>query len=486
MEKTKSYDFILQKISAFKETYPALRNKPDQYIFSALCVKSDFYKNPALIINEEDFDNIIVDSQYDGGVDILLNDPNSEGSDLVIGQSKFYKNISNEDVLNALLKMGLFYRDMINGHFEQVNNTVQSRFLTLNSEVGDESKIHFVFYTSALQKGINIDKIKKKFSEQFSDINNIEISILFGEDIEEDIKESEARRPKVESGHIVIDETNNYLEYGEEAVIVNVSAYSVKELYAQHFTDLLSRNLRYHIVGKDIDKAIAETINKDPDSFWFKNNGITIVCDDFEIDGKKVRLKNFSVVNGGQTTYMIHKNKNINKTDDLFLPCKIIKTLDETEDDKTKFSLEIAKATNSQKAIKPIDLKSNSPEQVRFAQTMREAGIFYQTKRGEEVPKQYRDKWRNSDLLEIGKLCLCAVFQLPCTSRSKPSSIYNEKYYNVIFDGNQSQIAKICKELLYIDNYYRTVFQKNSIKIIYLNQIPALEYHLHIMQEQFV
>lgn len=135
-------------------------------------------------------------------------------------------------------------------------------------------------------------------------------------------------------------------------------------------------------------------------------------------------------------------------------------TTGETEDEKNAFSLEIAKATNTQKPIKPVDLKANSPEQIRFSQAMREAGIFYQTKRGETPPAKFRTPALNTDLMGIGKLCLAAVFQVPCASRAKPSSIYLEKYYNPIFDGNQTQVANICKELLYIDNYFKTTYQK--------------------------
>ena len=98
-------------------------------------------------------------------------------------------------------------------------------------------------------------------------------------------------------------------------------------------TNLLARNLRYHVAGRDIDNAIKETIASDPDSFWLKNNGITVICDDFEIDGKDVRLKNFSIVNGGQTTYMLHKSTSINMGNDLYLPCKIIKIAGDAEDD---------------------------------------------------------------------------------------------------------------------------------------------------------
>ena len=455
-----SYEFISSKISALKTAYGSLRQKTNEHIFSALCIKANLYKNPALILNEKDFNDMIVDGQYDGGVDILLTDPNSDSSDLIIGQSKFYTTITAEDVMNALTKMALFYKDMQQGRYEQVNTTVQRRFLSLYSELGDESKIHFVFYTSAPQSRINRANLERKFQEQFSNSNNIEVSIYFGKDIEDEIKESESRRPTVEIGKIRIDEANNYLLYGEDAAIVNVSAFSVKKLYAQHTIDLLSRNLRYHIAGRDIDKGIEDTIQNNPESFWLKNNGITIVCDNFSIDGREVRLWNFSIINGGQTTYMLHKSRYITEHNDLYLPCKIIKTAGETEDEKNEFSLSIAKATNTQKPIKPVDLKANSPEQVRFVQSMREVGIFYQTKRGETVPKPFREAYLNTALLEVGKLCLAGIFQLPCTSRTKPSSLYLPRYYEKIFGGNQMQIAHLCKELLYIDYYFRNSYQK--------------------------
>lgn len=454
-----SYETIQRKISSLKATYPSLRIKPDNYVFSALCVKANFYKNPALNLDERDIEEMIVDSQYDGGVDILLTDPNSENSDLVIAQSKFYSIISNEDIINAMTKMAMFYKDMLQGHYEQVNSKVQGRFLSLNSELGEDAKIHFVFYTSALQSGINTKRIEKKFRDQFSDSSKFEVSIYFAKDIEEEIKESESRRPSVEFGKIRIDKTDNYLMYDDNAAIVNVSAFSIKCLYAQHNISLLAKNLRYHIKGK-IDKDIAETIQKDPESFWRKNNGITIICDDFCIDGKEVKLRNFSIVNGGQTTYILHKSQYITESMDLFLPCKIVQVIGENEDEKNNFSLEIAKATNSQKPIKSIDLKANASEQIRFAQNMREVGIFYQTKRGEEVPRSYKEAYLNSSLDEIGKLCLAALFQRPGKSRTKPSLIYAPLYYDKVFNSDQLQVAKLCRELLYINHYFKNNFLK--------------------------
>lgn len=136
---------------------------------------------------------------------------------------------------------------MEQGEYQNVNATVQRRFLSLNAEIGDESKIRFVFYTSAKKNRIRTDRIEKIVKEQFQDNDKFEVSLLYVDDIIEEIKELESRRPSVEGGIIKIDAANNALEYGEDAVIVNVSAFSIKELYALHseFNSLINFTFVY-------------------------------------------------------------------------------------------------------------------------------------------------------------------------------------------------------------------------------------------------
>lgn len=462
VEKMNAYGYITDKINEMKEKYPSMRTKPDYYVFSALCVESHFYKNPENVLNESELEEIIVDGCNDGGTDILLIDPDSETGDLVIGQSKFYTSISKDDVIAALQKMVSFCNEMKAGHYEQFNERVQSRFLTLEAEKGEDSKNHFVFYTSApAPKKFDAEGVKKQILSQFQNPDEIEVSIFFAADINKEIETAEAIKPTVEQGKIKIDQTDNYLLYGDNAAIVNASAFSVKQLYAKHNITLLAHNLRYHISGGKIDKEMKVTIENEPGLFWAKNNGITIICDDFRIDGREVHLKNFSIVNGGQTVYVLHKSKSIDENNDFWLTCKIIKTEGTTEKEKNTFSLEIAKAANSQKPIKPADLKANAPEQRSFAQAMRTVGIFYQTKRGEKVPKQFAPAYLHTKLFDVGKLCLAAIFQLPCKSRTKPSSVYSPEYYDPIFnEKNQKQISQICKELLYMDYYFKKFVDK--------------------------
>lgn len=464
MGKNDSYAFIESKIADLKGSYPFLRQKSDAYVFTALCVKATFYKNPAIQFTDEIINNFLVDSISDGGVDALLSDPNSETDDLIICQSKFYKAISFDDVRNAVDKMIHFYNEMQRGNYETVNATVQNRYQQLNAEIGDESKIHFVFYTSASKNGIREDRVQKLLDDNGLDATKYLVEIYFADNIVKEIKEAESRRPTIENGKICMDRSKNFLCYEENAIIVNVSAFSIKELYAANGNNLLSMNLRYYIRNKEVDKSIKSTIADNPETFWFKNNGITILCDEFKVDGKEVKLRNFSFINGGQTTYLISRSKEVNRENDFFLPCKIIKNIGETTDEKNRFGLEIAQAANSQKAIKLSDLKANASEQLLFGQAMRTIGVFYQTKRGEVPPKDYKTPDKNTDMVEVGKLCLAGIFQRPATSRSKYSVFYIDKYYRFIFDGNQQKISKIVKDLLYIDTYFRYKFLKEFLK----------------------
>lgn len=128
MEYEKSnYNYIKSKINQMKEIDPDLRYKIDDFVFSVLSAKSTFYKDPLLTFPIE----AIVDGTNDGGVDALLTDPNSDTSDLVLIQSKYYQKITYEDVSNAVTKLVRFYNDMINGDYGTIQQKVIKKVFKL-------------------------------------------------------------------------------------------------------------------------------------------------------------------------------------------------------------------------------------------------------------------------------------------------------------------------------------------------------------------
>ena len=124
MDKNVTYEKICNYMKALKDAFPNLRNESDEHIFTVLCVKSNFYKNPSLSFSDTDIENFLVDSVKDGGVDALLSDPNSDANNLVICQSKFYQSITFDAVRDAVAKMILFYKAMLRGEYEIVNTII--------------------------------------------------------------------------------------------------------------------------------------------------------------------------------------------------------------------------------------------------------------------------------------------------------------------------------------------------------------------------
>ena len=84
--------------------------------------------------------------------------------------------------------------------------------------------------------------LRAMFEETTLSLNDLVLPIF----VEEEIDESESRRPTVDQGKIKIDETDNYLLYGDSAAIVNVSAFSIKALY-NTFLSLEKRLIKFNI-----------------------------------------------------------------------------------------------------------------------------------------------------------------------------------------------------------------------------------------------
>ncbi len=261
----------------------------------------------------------------------------------------------------------------------------------------------------------------------------------------------------VDYDKIVLDSKDNFLKY-EDSVIVNIAAVSLQELYQRRRNGLLGMNLRYYVKQKAVDTGIEKTISKEPENFWYKNNGILIICDDYEIDGKEIKLWNFSIVNGGQTTNRIGK-MDIEK--DFFLQCKVVKSKGENQTKKDTFALEIAEATNSQKPIKKADLKANTIEQLHLKERLNACHVYYITKKGDRAPKQYSEPYQVTTLEQIGKLGLAAVLQMPGSSRSNSQRMYNDEYYYSIFGDDAKE--GVLADLLRISHYYDK-FLKYHIK----------------------
>lgn len=278
--------------------------------------------------------------------------------------------------------------------------------------------------------------------------------LSFGDDIEYEILEIESPKEYVDEAAIWVDRDGNFVSFGsEDSLIVNISAKSLKSLYELYgYRGLFSQNLRYYVKNAKVDDNVIESIQEHPDNFWYFNNGIILICEDYSIVGTTIRLYKFSIINGGQTTKLIGETE---FDRDFFLQCKIIKNKHMDEDDRLEFISNVAEASNTQKPIKDKDLIANRLEQRLLKKQMANAGVYCQIKRGEKVNKKlYPNAWQNTTNEELGQFLLSYVYQKPGTARgSKQSICGNKERYYLLF-GKTYNTEFLC-DLLRIKAFYK-------------------------------
>ena len=417
IEKTKDQIFL-----DFKE------DLSNDRVFSYVAVNN--YFRTGELAQLTDIHPMITDGANDGGIDFVYLDDDKPA--VVVGQSKYVSSIQIGEIVAEIRKM----RDSViafrSGHGGFLNKDVQRELRESLDALPDDysDAIEYVFFTVAKvdEKGL-----LKKIQTSLDGFEVSQFTLVQGEDLVSAITQNMEEVDVVKEDYVVIDSKNNVLKYvapnGRRGAFVNVSSESIIRLYQKYIDrGLLSLNIRGFIRNKSIDTGINDTLNKERDNFWFYNNGLTIACSDFWADGNRIKMTDFSIVNGGQTTTLIGKYSGSN-ADEFFIPCKII--AHQSDEDPQRFFTRIAEATNSQKPIKPRDLKSNSPEMHRLKKWLLDEGVFLEIKRGDR-------RGRGSNYLisneTLGQLMLSFVFQQPGVARSGKRTMWESvETYNKLF-----------------------------------------------------
>lgn len=447
-------DFFDNQFRTLKDKYPSLRHLQDYHLFIVLCIKYFFFSESDAAFDPDIILSNLTDGKDDGGIDAIFNDPNSEGNDVIILQCKYYEEskLSASDVAGELYKINETLKKLASNKISEFNEQLVTAYRNATSLQEESGVTRICFFTSYEPKNKREkNKLEKSMQEYFP---SYDYDLCCRNDIASQVETCEAGKASVDYDKLLLDRTNNYLTY-EDAVIVNVSALSLQELQNRRRNGLLGMNLRYYVRQKAVDDGIKATIERDADNFWYKNNGILIVCDDYSIDGRELKLWGFSIVNGGQTTNRIG---NIDIANDFFLQCKVVKAKGKDEREKDDFIHSIAEATNSQKPIKKSDLKANTPEQARLHERLLHEGVYYMTKKGDRPTKQFSQKYQVATLEQVGKICMAGTLQMPGSARSNSQRMYNDDYYYSLFgpDARAGVIADYLKISYYYDNYLKS------------------------------
>lgn len=252
-------------------------------------------------------DELVTDGNNDGGIDFVSFD--EDESKVIVCQSKYTGELTYEQIITELSKMYRTIQDFKDppdtGRYNvTLKKTLQNALDRLTDDNIDNIE-YCIFTTAAIDSNTAMKKINKAQLEISADA----VMIYTEEEIEKEIQSALTQLPTVKSESIKLDQANNYLQYKSDdmsGIQCNVSSSSIIQLYNKHGgKGLFDLNIRRYIRNKLVDTGVNRTLDNDRKNFWFLNNGIIIACKDFFVDGNTVKLTDFSIVNGGQTTHLI-------------------------------------------------------------------------------------------------------------------------------------------------------------------------------------
>lgn len=185
--------------------------------------------------------------------------------------------------------------------------------------------------------------------------------------------------------------------------VFTANLFDLVSLYNTIGDQLFKKNVRLGIEDKlDVDKSIKETLTDKPETFWFRNNGVTILVEESHMKLDRVgeiilkeadnsELK-FSVINGAQTItaaseyyYALSSKERDKQSSVAKVIVKIIHIRDKDPQNAEKEAKTISVALNRQKPIKSEDIAFTN----EFVETMNDyleaiQAPYILVRRGEE------------------------------------------------------------------------------------------------------
>lgn len=263
------------------------------------------------------------------------------------------------------------------------------------------------------------------------------------------------------------DTTNNYIKYSNSADAedvtysayqVNINAFDLAVLCNKYINLEIGRNILF---GQNLREALTtgsktftgmyKTLDNEPKNFWFYNNGITIITESVDLKkdekGKDIlKLKNFSIINGAQTTSAFGNYLKIANADgdrkrkenlrSAYVTCRVV----ETKDNKS-LKDNITIYNNTQNPISSRDMVSNNEEQIQLQRRYLDGQapyVFIQIRRGESKPNRiFLQKHQVISNAELAQYVFAGFLSSPYTAKDKKNSLFNRDNTTAAFEINK-------------------------------------------------
>ena len=403
----------------------------------------------------------ICDGANDRGIDAIY--INKEHRKIVLVQSKYHHKGAHYISKSLLQEESKKLQDTI----EKIKGS-DIQFYTLSGEVSNAVRkkirkarqfikenrfaIEIIFITSHKMKKLTKKSIEKKLKSR-----HVKPIIFSREDMPRMINDWEAgAAPHIPEIELPVKKQlyNKRLKGKESSVIIfSTKGNNLSKLYDKYQNRIFARNIRLDLGRSEINKEIENTIKTDPKSFFYLNNGISIICDGYKFYKNQLKIFQCQIINGQQTTRALYNQlNNSKKVNVLVRVIKVNRKIGKYEDLLSK----IVRGTNRQNPISVSDLMSNDQKQVELQRNFKRKGYLYIRKK--QTKHSARSNWRGKKwFAEIKKEDLAQY--LGATQLNNPAFIRNT--------------GKIS---LFKNGVYEKLFNRNDVE----------HYVLHMYLGQFI
>lgn len=473
------YDRIKEQVAELttNENY-----QNDGTAFGHFMIKECFNKIIDFEYDGNDFDQFIkdhiVDMANDLGNDAIFT--NQANKEILVFQFKYSKN----QLLNTNeIKKNKRFVDWIIGLSEENLSANHKLKKVIDEEISpiltpeniQANNFYITFYYIDADFIGNIKTDINALHTNYKDKNvNFDIRYYNYQELEELYDDIEIPKNEVELRFVeneIFSKNLTYYDNDEtelETVVTSIYANSLKPIIEDKKELILALNVRYYKGENEINSKIKKEYSKgEKSNFWILNNGINGVCQDFKInDNNTLTIKNFQIVNGGQTAKTLTRIVN-DLPDNVQILLRLTKVKDKTR--TSKISMDIAVASNSQNAISARDLHSGDRIQNKIFEHLDNVGVFYDKKDGEWATvnkKKYRNPFGKSPMhlkirnLDLGVSYLSFYLQLPISTVGRHKLVFSDLYYDRIFDTSKNEDDQFYKLIL----AYRIAERVNDIK----------------------
>lgn len=336
----------------------------------------------------------IVDGGGDCGIDAIYYCNNAHRLWLV--QSKFFSDGTGEPGLGDVSKFKDGVEAMLQGQFNvfATNRAIRERIDTIKSHFTDAALEVVAVLVYSGRHTVSDDRIRlfETLRQRFSADSEYFTFKRFNLTSVHDWLRNADAALGVESVDLTLySATKVATPYETYFGLVKLS--DLAALHIKHGDQLVVANIRNYKGSTEVNDHILNTIQQEPEHFFYLNNGLTAYCQRIEIhnldrgsDTKRIKAYGFSIVNGAQTagTVAVHFAGKQSADESGFVFVKVISL--QACEDNFAFAQRITHSTNFQNQIGPRDFAALDEEQDRICSHLALSGIEYHYKDSAETP----------------------------------------------------------------------------------------------------